>query len=491
WQALQKTVSRMREAKKTLTYRARSSASRLKAPKRTTVEVHQKRIASREQRRKLTSSFNEIREIIWKHAEAMQTEFGQHPASWYFEAIMQRGRVDRTRRKANRWNAYLSQEVTKRNESVNGELPKNGVTVNISEIRATWNAMTKEEQFAATDKAMEELEEKRAVKVLAERKLAHSSFQDARHTAETIQEDLEALSSRTGVESLLILVRSNAESYSQPLAFASSPAIIKYFTMIWKITPLDIAYKIEAYLLSGINGAVSSHADSILELKKATVQLISDALYEAIDNPKIAPPRMNYANFTEAITAKYGLVLTGWPLPDKFCSPGDLSSRNELSILQHAWLTKQARFRKMSEEEFEAWKTQRMERITHEIQNACMASDTSSQPPTSRMTSPSPLNTASSTLGSIHSASNGPASTNATSTTPLPPPGLSCGPGSPHPPPTSSQFTFQVVDFSSVTTTTGEALPITKKPRKQRSDKNVKRGPRTRAPPEYRVRFAP
>ncbi|KAF9490628.1 hypothetical protein BDN71DRAFT_1353533, partial [Pleurotus eryngii] len=225
----------------------------------------------------------------------------------------------------------------------------------ISEIRATWNAMTKEEQFTATDKAMEELEEKQAVKVLAERKLAHSSFQDACHTAEMIQEDLEALSSRTGVESLLILVRSNSESYSQLLAFASSPAIIKYFTMMWKIAPLDIAYKIEAYLLSGINGAVLSHTDSILELKKATVQLISGALYEAIDNPKIAPPRMNYANFTEAITMKYGLVLTGWPLPDKFCSPGDLSSRNELSILQHTWSTKQARFRKMSEEEFEVW----------------------------------------------------------------------------------------------------------------------------------------
>lgn len=163
----------------------------------------------------------------------MQTEFGQHPASWYFEAIMQRGRVDRTRRRANRWNAYLSQEVTKRNESklisryfyvkslifigVNGELPKNGVTVNISEIRATWNAMTKEEQFAATDKAMEELEEKRAVKVLAERKLAHSSFQDARHTAETIQEDVRHYhgsdSTEQSLNIALPLARSTKQSY--------------------------------------------------------------------------------------------------------------------------------------------------------------------------------------------------------------------------------------------------------------------------------------
>ncbi|KAF9493069.1 hypothetical protein BDN71DRAFT_1395693 [Pleurotus eryngii] len=325
---------------------------------------------------KLTSSFNDIQEIIWKHTKAMQTEFGQHPASWYSEAIMRWGCINCTQRKANRWNTYLSQEVTKCNK-----LPKNGVIMNISEIHATWNAMMKEEQFSATDKAMEELEEKRAVKVLAEQKLTHSSFQDAHHTAEAIQENLKVLSSHTGVKSLLILIHFNSESYSQLFTFTSSPAIIKYFTMMWKIMLLDIAYKIEAYMLSGINGAVSFHTDSILKLKKATVQLISDAL--SIDNPKIAPPHMNYANFTKVITMKYGLILTSWPLPDKFCSSGYLLSRNELSILQHTWSMKQARFRKMSEEEFDAWKTQQMEKIMQEIQNTCTASDTSSQSPVS------------------------------------------------------------------------------------------------------------
>lgn len=65
---------------------------------------------------KLANSFNDIREVIWTHAEQMKQEFGKHPASWYFEAIMQRGRADRARRKPNRWNAYLSQEVVKRNK---------------------------------------------------------------------------------------------------------------------------------------------------------------------------------------------------------------------------------------------------------------------------------------------------------------------------------------------------------------------------------------
>lgn len=53
--------------------------------------------------------------------------------------------------------------------------------------------MTLEQQTAATAEAMEGLEEKRAIKALAERKVAQSSFQDARHTLETIQEDVSIL----------------------------------------------------------------------------------------------------------------------------------------------------------------------------------------------------------------------------------------------------------------------------------------------------------
>lgn len=65
-----------------------------------------------------------------------------------------------------------------------------------------------------------------------------------------------ALSSRTGVESLLISIRSSAENYTQPLSFCSSKAIVKYFTMVWRTTPLEIACKMEAYLLSGVGGKI-------------------------------------------------------------------------------------------------------------------------------------------------------------------------------------------------------------------------------------------
>ncbi|KAF9499208.1 hypothetical protein BDN71DRAFT_1503253 [Pleurotus eryngii] len=480
-------MSRVRESKKTLTYRARSSMLRPKLPKQTSAEKSRKQAANRERKMKLANSFNNIREVIWTHAEQMKQEFGKHPASWYFEAIMQRGRADRARRKPNRWNAYLSQEVVKRNEATPTDKSKANLMVNITEIRNVWNAMTPEEQMAATAEAMEELEEKRAVKALAERKVAQSSFQDARHTLETIQEDLMALSSWTGVESLLISIRSSAENYTQPLSFCSTKAILKYFTMVWRTTPLEIACKMEAYLLSGVGGVVSSHADSIVELKKSIVQFISDTLYEAIDNPNIPPPRMNYANFSDAITAKFGVVIIGWPLPDRFCSPGDITSKNELTVLHHAWVSKQTWFRKMSDEEFNTWTLERVERLTHEVQNASSASNTnesvSNMANTNGGTSNSDLSTSASGSGSDMLAGL-PSSSSS-------PPLLQSPAMPPQVPSSASQITFQLVDFGSVTTASGELVPVTKKPRKTRSDKNVKRGPQNRPPPDFRVHFAP
>ena len=59
---------------------------------------------------------------------------------------------------------------------------------------------------------------------------------------------------------------------------------------------------------------------------------------------------MFYENFEDHITAKYGLVIEGWPL-DKIISPGAINSRPELTVLLNAWKTGVARFRRLAPEE--------------------------------------------------------------------------------------------------------------------------------------------
>jgi hypothetical protein len=67
---------------------------------------------------------------------------------------------------------------------------------------------------------------------------------------------------------------------------------------------------------------------------------------------------MVYKTFDESITRKHGIVIEGWPLP-KFENPSSIGSQVELKVLLNAWQSDVARFRKMSESEFQSWNAER------------------------------------------------------------------------------------------------------------------------------------
>ena len=69
-------------------------------------------------------------------------------------------------------------------------------------------------------------------------------------------------------------------------------------------------------------------------------------------------PRMYYTNFDRAITEKYHVILEGWPL-EKFCSPSEIVSRNEVSVVMASFESGATRFRKLSPTEFEKWSEER------------------------------------------------------------------------------------------------------------------------------------
>ena len=69
-------------------------------------------------------------------------------------------------------------------------------------------------------------------------------------------------------------------------------------------------------------------------------------------------PRMYYTNFEHAITEKHHVVLEGWPL-ERFCSPSDIQSRTEISVLMKSLESGATRFRKLSTTEFEDWSEKR------------------------------------------------------------------------------------------------------------------------------------
>lgn len=63
---------------------------------------------------------------------------------------------------------------------------------------------------------------------------------------------------------------------------------------------------------------------------------------------------MYYKNFDTKITARYGVIIEGWPL-EHFVPPSLVKSRTELEVLLRAWETDATRFRKLTNKELERW----------------------------------------------------------------------------------------------------------------------------------------
>jgi len=71
-----------------------------------------------ERRNEYTQALKGARDTINKHTLQLRETFGGHSTKYYTQEILQRGRIERGRRKPSRWNAYLRHELKKRNEGM-------------------------------------------------------------------------------------------------------------------------------------------------------------------------------------------------------------------------------------------------------------------------------------------------------------------------------------------------------------------------------------
>ena len=205
----------------------------------------------------------------------------------------------------------------------------------------------------------------------------------------------------------------------------------------------------------------------------------------------MAVPRMYYTNFNHAITEKYHVILEGWPL-EKFCSPSDIQSQTEISVLMKSLESGATRFHKLSSTEFEQW---------HKISNVnAPAIALSPQiPPLPSLPAPSP----SVSQESASTGNDGPGLTPGASTLDPNienvPPSPSRDPGSEYSQhlstmtvsakqkhagisgaPTSQLPLADAFINAGVTSANGATVMVMAKVRKTRADKGKKRGPRAK-----------
>jgi hypothetical protein len=181
--------------------------------------------------------------------------------------------------------------------------------------------------------------------------------------------------------------------------------------------------------------------------------------------------RMFYSNFETHITDKFGIVVVNWPLP-QFVSPCALGSRLELQTLHNAWQSGSTYFRRLSREELAQWQKQRLSAPTA---NQPQISTPETTAGTSQVDSShlSPQPPAHEHDTSQVDAFESPPSNNVSSISGTASVLPTSGPG---PVPSAGASPGPSTGVFAVST----AGVITKKPRKQRSDKGKKRGPRSK-----------
>ena len=122
-----------------------------------------------------TSALKEAQDAVQIRATQLRETFGGHSTEYYAQEILQRGRLERSRRKPSRWNAYLRQELKVRNEGMRtatsyiphhplitpSELPAGQPKLKsndiVGEVAKTWNMMDSETKVIVTDPLMEGL----------------------------------------------------------------------------------------------------------------------------------------------------------------------------------------------------------------------------------------------------------------------------------------------------------------------------------------------
>ncbi|KAJ3966903.1 hypothetical protein EV361DRAFT_953686 [Lentinula raphanica] len=95
-----------------------------------------------------------------------------------------------------------------------------------------------------------------------------------------IKEELSRLNTCTGDEPVLLICRGTMTHFHAPESFCFSERAANFVSTVVKLNANDLAYRMDAYMCSGIEGVARSQAQILLELKAKTFALILQKLSE-------------------------------------------------------------------------------------------------------------------------------------------------------------------------------------------------------------------
>ncbi|KAJ3912162.1 hypothetical protein F5877DRAFT_85110 [Lentinula edodes] len=397
------------------------------------------------------AAISEVHQQLREAAAEIQSRFPGHTLERVVTDIFQSQRLKESSKDVSRYAAFTSAQMQILNANTPEGQPRRKVHQCSKIIAEKWRAMSDEERVAATEGEVVALRERRESKELGTWHNADvSANHDSSMTISRIKEELTRLNACTGDESILVVSRGSLTRFRPPETYCSGVKSETFLSTVLKTSGEDLAMRMDAYMVVGVEGVARNQVQVLTEMKGKVSALILQKLKAA--GGKYEIKKMFYTNFDEHITRPFGIMVKNWPLKE-FKNPSSFSTRADISVLWNAWETGTAYFYMMTREEHRAWEQKQEEALVEAQRRVQEVRD--------KQQSGEEPQQQTNTAGDENVPSENPPEDQ------TPPPSTSNVP-QPNGGPSSLGATF--IHATIVTDAGGNAVQMTKRPRKQRKD---------------------
>ncbi|KAJ8087271.1 hypothetical protein PM082_006101 [Marasmius tenuissimus] len=329
-------------------------------PVSTTEHIRRSRVR-RERAADIRSRIADIR----KHAHiecGLLSQKYKRKTRYFLDMVYQGGvRLTKPANETNNFNAFKSVTAYERREA---GLPPMTIVQIQKEFRPKYDAMTEEEITNMLIKYRNIRDEEKREKI------KHASVKekaaDVAGSLNNVAGILQGLKTRVGVDAVLLVVKNRPDDFMGPRWIVTDERLMEYLHVtVRDWNPVTIGQRLEAFAVAGCNPALvcKNQKDHAELLKKMIARHVQDGLDSACKTKNLA---MQYERFDHLITAKYGVIIEGWPANLTFQKPGNFhGDTNKLLQLNEAWKSGIAHFRKLTSEEWAEWKSARAQGLAN------------------------------------------------------------------------------------------------------------------------------
>ncbi|KAG1722922.1 uncharacterized protein EDB91DRAFT_1240165 [Suillus paluster] len=247
--------------------------------------------------------------------------------------------------KVSAWNAFIWKK-RQDGDKENGASSKDVLEGIVKDYKDEYYSLTNEEKSSL----IAEYKEHKVTKTTGHRISTKSKINDVTWSLKAVENELDNLRSRTGVETILYMTRGTTDLPLRGVTFATE-GVHDFMESVIGIDNQDFVSKMEGFAIQGMKGAAENHQQRVAKIHGQIRSEINVALQKVTGNPKAT---MQWTHFFRNIVKHYSVVVEGWPEQIPFINLSTASSSlTDLEILLWKWHSGLISWKRITPEQLE------------------------------------------------------------------------------------------------------------------------------------------